>query len=192
MSWKPGQSVRLSTPRFIIRSMTRADVTRDFLRWQNDPELCAGQNLPRKATNRINATQTVEKADNRRIFYLLICASIAELPIGFYAVRADPKHLFAETMVVIGNKDYWGKRVVLETRAVLIDFLFEQLGIQKITGRPHARNLASIFNYKAQGFTMEGVLRQQLTSVVDGSRLDQIEFGLLKDEWQAHKLKAAQ
>jgi len=184
MSWTPGTPVRLTTRRFILRSMTQADVGRDFLRWQRDEELCIGQNLPPRKTTRQSALRSLQKADNRRVFYLMICASIGELPIGFYAVRADTTNRVAETIVVIGDKKYWGKGVVLETRAALIDFLFDELGMHKIIGRPHARNLASVFNYKAQGFNCEAVLRQQLTSVVDGSRLDQLVFALLRDDWR--------
>ena len=192
MSWTPGTPVRLTTKRFVIRSMIPADVTPRFLRWQSDPQTREGQNTHRKNTKMQEAKQIVAKADNRRIFYLLIGATFAETPIGLYTVKADLDNLVAETMVVIGEKSYWGKGVVLESRAALIDFLFDQHGMHKIVGRPHARNLASIFNYKAQGFTCEGVLREQFKSVADGSRLDQLEFGLLRDEWHASQRKITQ
>jgi len=184
MSWTPGTPVRLSSKRFILRSMTIADVNRVFMGWLNDTELCAGQNTYVKITSRKQAQKMLTQADNRNLFYLLIGASIAEKPIGYYSVRVDPDNQVAETTVVLGDKNYWGKKVVLETRAVLLDFLFDTVGVQKVMGNPHGRNLASIYNYKAQGFTCEAVLREQLKSVVDGTRLDQFVFGLLRREWR--------
>jgi len=184
MSWTSEKAVRLTTKRFIIRSMVAGDVTPTFLRWQNDSELRAGQNLRAPRITRDVALKTVKSADNARRFYLLICASIAETPIGFFAVNIDASNKVGETIVVIGDRHWWGKSVVTEARAALLDFLFDEVGLRKVVGKPHARNLASLFNYRAQGFTCEGVLRDQLMSVADGTPLDQMVFGLLRDEWQ--------
>ena len=187
MTWKPKDPVRLTTRRFVIRSMTARDVTPTFLRWQNDRELRAGQNLHAPRVTREIALKTIKSADNARRFYLLICATIAETPIGFFGVNADHADGFAETIVVIGDRHWWGKSVVTEARAALLDFLFDEVGMRKVLGKPHARNLASVFNYRVQGFNCEGVLREQLKSVADGTPLDQMVFGLLRDDWQASK-----
>ena len=90
--------------------------------------------------------------------------------------------------VVIGDRDYWGKGVVLEARGALLDFLFDVVGVSKVWGTPFERNFPSIFNYKAQGFTCEGVLRKHVINV-KGKRVDQYIFGLLRDEWHAHRAK---
>ena len=96
----------------------------------------------------------------------------------------------AETAVVIGEREQWGKNIVLEGRARLLDFLFDELSMHKVIGRPHGRNIGSIFNYKALGFQCEAVLREQSRAVTDDSRLDQLVFGLLRDEWLAGRNKA--
>jgi hypothetical protein len=44
-----------------------------------------------------------------------------------------------------------------------------------------------LFNYKIQGWRHEGTMRGQRRSVVDGSRLDQYQFGLLRQEWIARR-----
>ena len=60
--------------------------------------------------------------------------------------------------------------------------------MDKVLGRPLARNFSAIFNYKAQGFTMEGILRKQILER-DGTRTDQIYFGLLRSDWLEQKKK---
>lgn len=95
----------------------------------------------------------------------------------------DPVHRCGETSVVIGDQAYWGKNVVIEARTALLNFLFDRVGLHKILGRPHGRNFSSIFNYKAQGFRCEGILKEQMRSIKDGERLDQLIFGITKKEW---------
>ena len=77
---------------------------------------------------------------------------------------------------------------MLECRGPVFDFIFNQLRVDKISGKPIARNAPSVFNYKAQGFKTEGLLRKEWR-YEDGRRVDVAVFGLFKDEWEAHKAK---
>ena len=184
--WEPGASVRLETPRFIVRSMAREDVDAAFLGWLADPEVMLGLNLPRRQLSRLQAVRWVLGFDNRARFCLGIYprSESGGATIGFFTVVCDPNSRCADTSVVIGERSWWGRNVVIETRRELLDFLFDRLDLHKVTGRPHGRNIASIFNYKALGFTCEAVLREQLRSIRDDSRLDQLIFGMLRSEWQ--------
>ena len=92
--------------------------------------------------------------------------------------------------MVVGEKAWWGKGVVNEARAALLDHFFEQRGIEKACGGPLARNFPALLNYKAQGWRHEGTQRGQRFSVTDGSRLDQYQFGMLRDEWREARAKA--
>lgn len=77
---------------------------------------------------------------------------------------------------------------MLETRAHLLDFLFDTLKLHKVTGAVYTRNFAAVFNYKAQGFRCEGILREQ-EQARDGRWLDVYLFGLLEAEWRALRAK---
>ena len=79
---------------------------------------------------------------------------------------------------------------MLETRAALLDHLFRS-GVEKVIGSPLARNFPAVFNYKAQGFVAEGVLRRHRIDP-DGKRVDQVMFGLLPEDWAAQKKKLAE
>ena len=72
---------------------------------------------------------------------------------------------------------------MLKTRAALLDHFFLFDNLEKAVGKPLARNFPMIFNYKVQGWKLEGILRSHLVSRATGDRLDQCEFGLLRDEW---------
>ena len=184
MSWAPGTLLDFTTDRFRLRSMAREDVSEAFLSWLADPEVMLGLNLPRKRLTRAQAVRWVLGHDNHSQFMLLISDRANDHPIGFYTMSVNHGHTTAETSVVIGDRDYWGKNAVVETRAALLTFLFDTLGMHKVIGRPHGRNVSSIFNYKAMGFTCEAVLREHMRAIEGDKRLDQLIFGLLKHEWQ--------
>lgn len=187
MTPQPGALVHLATPRFVLRSMAREDVTDGFIAWLADPEVMLGLNLPRRRLSRPQAVRFVLAHDNVTKFCLGIFDKANSRQIGFFTVNVDPRNRTGETSVVIGERVYWGKDVVREARSALLDFMFDTLDVHKVIGRPHARNFASIYNYQALGFRCEAVLREQLLSVDRSTRIDQMMFGILRSEWHAKR-----
>lgn len=185
MTWTPGALLKFETERLIIRSMAREDVSADFISWLADPDVMVGLNLPRQRLTRAQAVRWVLGHNNINRFIILVIDKASEGAVGFFTMTVEGIHRTAETSVVIGNHEFWGKNVVVEARTALLDFLFDTLDMHKVIGRPHGRNFSSIFNYKAMGFTCEAVLRQHMRAVKGDARLDQLVFGILKEEWQA-------
>lgn len=188
MTWKPGTPLWLETPNYRLRSMGEGDVSDAVVRWFADPAVMEYVALP-MSMERAAIVRMVKEADNAGFFMLAIEARETGPLIGFYRVWRFPVYRYAKTAVLIGDRDYWGSKAVLETRAALLDFLFEEAKLHKVTGAVYTRNVAAAFNYKAQGFACEGVLRQQEPDRRGGWR-DVYLFGLLRDEWQARKAGA--
>ncbi len=166
--------------------MREEDVSEKYIAWAKDPELMEGLNAPARSVNRTQLKRYIKSFDNRTKYHLGVFTEPGGVHIGFFTIYVDNKFRSAQTNVVIGDRDYWGKGVVLETRAAIIDFLFEVVKVDKVWGTPYERNFPSIFNYKAQGFTCEGVLRKHIVNV-KGQRIDQYVFGLLREEWLASR-----
>ena len=135
--------LELTTERFVVRTLTREDVTDDFIGWLADPEVMVGMNLPRRRLTRAQAVRWTLAHDNRTRF----CLRTDGQRIGFFTISCDLGHRCAETSVVVGDHDWWGKNVVMEARSALLDFLFERMDMHKVIGRPHGRNFASIYNH---------------------------------------------
>jgi len=184
--WRPGERLRLETRNYRLRSLVPEDVNAAFIGWTRDPEVMASLNLPPRQLTHEQMVGYVKRFDNRTRFGLGVFTRDTGRLIGFYAVYCDLHHATAQTNVVIGDSTYWGKKVVLETRGALLDFLFGTMNIHKVWGMPLARNIPSVFNYKAQGFTCEGVMREHRRGL-SGGRLDQYLFGLLRSEWMARR-----
>lgn len=190
MAWRPGTPLKIETERYVLRSLRPADVDDRYASWLGDPEVMQTLNAPPRQVSRADLQRYVARFNNKTSFHLGIFDKASGRKIGIYSIYVDPGNSLAETNVAIGEREFWGRKAVLETRAALLDFLFDVVGVFKVWGRPFARNFPAVFNYKAQGFTCEGVLRQHRKSV-DGGRLDQLMFGLLRDEWHARRNKGA-
>ena len=184
MTWTPGSPVNLTSRRFRIRSITPNDIGGPFMRWQRDRDILEGLNQHRAPYTRNDLVKTMRRMDNKRKFTLIIEPALGGPPIGYFIVGVDPNDQRAETTIVIGDKNWWGKGVVTEARARLLDFLFDDADIEKVTGHPHGRNLASIFNYKSMGFRCEAVLKDHLKNAYGEGRLDGLIFAILADEWR--------
>lgn len=184
--WRPGELLRVETDRFFLRSLTPDDATEAYVSWWNDPEIQEGLNAPARGWDRQRAIKHISQFDNKTRFHLGIFCKNTNKMIGFFAVFVEQGRKVAKTNVVIGDKDYWGRRVVHEVRARMLDFLFDVLKMEKVKGEIYGRNIGSIFNYKELGFTSEGILRKEINHF-SGGRADVYLFGLLRDEWKARR-----
>jgi RimJ/RimL family protein N-acetyltransferase len=188
----PGPPIRLETQNYVVRSIEHADVNEDYRDWTHDQEIMAGVNSSPTEMTIEDMHKYVDRFDNRNSFHFgIFDKNAGNKMVGFFVIYRDRRHNLAQTNVVIGNKDYWGKAVVLETRSAVLDFLFDTVKVGKIWGNPMVRNIRSVFNYKAQGFVAEGVLRRHRIDP-DGKRVDQVMFGLLPEDWAAQKKKLAE
>ncbi len=175
------QPVRLETERFILRPLERADVTGRLVRWLHDDDLLRYVELPaRPSTN--DFLRFMRRFDNVTHYLLGIFEKPDERLLGFYQVHTEPQLGRASTEVMIGDRRHWGTNTVFETRARLLDYLFDTLGLYRVYGTVHARNLPALFNYKALGFTCEGILRGHAVTS-DGDHADVYFFGMVRDEW---------
>jgi RimJ/RimL family protein N-acetyltransferase len=189
--WQPGQPLRIETERFFLRSLTPDDATITYVSWWNDPEVQAGLNSRPRRWDKQRAIQHIAQFDNFKGFHLGIFCRDTGRMIGFFAAFPNPNTKVAKTNVVIGEKDFWGKHVVQEVRPPMLDFLFQVMGMEKVKGEIRGRNYPSIFNYKAMGFTCEGILRKDLVHYSGEGRADVFLFGLLREEWEAQQAAAA-
>lgn len=67
-------------------------------------------------------------------------------------------------------------------KLLLLTYVFEEWGLERLEFRAHAANEKSIIAMKAIGCVVEGILRSQMPTV-DGSRRDSIVLSILKNEW---------
>ena len=180
-----GRPVLLKTQRFALRSLKPSDGSERWMNWLKDPEVMGPLNAPVRVWTSQELRGHIAAADNAQRYLIGIFDAASQMQIGFFMVDVDQFQRRATFNVVIGEKSWWGKGVVNEARAALLDEFFQHRGVDKAVGIPLARNFPAVFNYKAQGWRHEGTLRGHCTSALGGARLDQYQFGLSKDAWAA-------
>jgi RimJ/RimL family protein N-acetyltransferase len=182
-----GVPVHLTTERFVLRSLAASDISDRWGGWSDDKAIVTPLNIAQRRMTKDDLRRYVARFDNENNYLIGVFTKAMTLHIGFFVIDVNRLHATASFNLVIGDKSYWGKGVVNEARAALLDEFFNNRGIEKAYGTPLARNHPAVFNYKAQGWKLEGIQIGQCRSVTDGSRLDQYHFGMLRTTWRQRK-----
>lgn len=183
MTHEAGKPVRLDTERFHLRSLHSSDATARYAAWLNDPEVTRFLQVRFSGLQGVATIRDyIDGHDNVNRFLLGIFDREKDLHIGNYSLRLRRVHLTGNQGTMIGDKDYWGKGVVLETRAALLDFCFDDLGLDKVNGAVLSRNGPALYNYRRQGWVVEGIRKAQF--ICDDERVDCVQFSMFRDHWR--------
>ncbi len=183
LRWNKGKPVVLTTERFVLRSVSQRWIARHTFAWTENEEVMAGLELSAGGWLLRRWRRQFTVADNRNRLTLAIFDKRNDRLVGYETARVVGGKV-ALIGVVVGDTDWWGKGLVLETHAAVLDYLFDVRGCVRAWGTPFGRNFASIYNYQRLGFKKEGVLRKGGRSA-DGDASDLVAFGMLAEEWQA-------
>jgi [ribosomal protein S5]-alanine N-acetyltransferase len=86
------------------------------------------------------------------------------------------------------GREHWGTGANAESKALILHFAFEALGLGRVSAYAHPENVRSLRALEKLGFTREGVLRGW--HVHRGERRDVVILGLLREEWERSPLVA--
>ena len=84
------------------------------------------------------------------------------------------------------HRNYWGKGLMREALSRLFQYAFGELDLRRLEADVDPRNESSIGILHRLGFQQEGLLRERWH--VEGEIQDAALFGLLRREWEGHKL----
>ena len=173
---------KITSPRLLLRSLTRDDVSTMYVGWLNDPEV--NQYLETRF-----AVQTIEtclafvdamNADpNSHLFGMFDLhggSHIGNIKLGFI----KPQHKTGELSLFIGNKSYWGKGLATGAIGAMTRWAFDSLGLEKVEAGCYDDNAASLRAFLKSGYSVEGFLRKHVC--MGDRRSGCFQLGLLKSE----------
>jgi len=103
--------------------------------------------------------------------------------IGFCGIfNIEMPVMSGELHCVIGDKSYQSGGYGTEAYKLLVNYGFEELGLNKIYGYQLTHNFAAHRVVEKLGWQIEGVLRQYVYA--HGKRHDVRVVGILREEWQ--------
>ena len=152
------------------------------IKWRNDDEIKSMLG----GVNRYVSEAYEKKWIDDTIFRssdikLVVCLKDNDLHIGnVYLTGIDYINRTAESHILIGNKDYWGKGYAREALLQILKYGFEEHGLNRIEAHINADNLASLRMHTKCGYKKEGILRQALYK--HGEFKDVVVMSILKEE----------
>ena len=173
----------LETERFILQPLTRWQAFRLTYPWTRDAELIRTLTHSGAPRTRWKWFREMDRPNNRKKFSYAIIPHGTNEPIGMHTVVLSG-YKSARMAVAIHDREWWGKDVVLEVRAKLINHFFDKGGLERFFGSVLARNIPSVFNYRKLGFKHVGTLRRMQQDPVSGEVFDLCMFELFRDEWE--------
>ena len=99
--------------------------------------------------------------------------------------RIDPRHRHAEIGYAL-RSDHWGRGLAREAVALVLDWAFRRLDLQRVEADIDPRNDGSRQLLARLGFSSEGVMRQRF--FVGEEATDSEIFGLLAEDWRNRSL----
>ena len=104
------------------------------------------------------------------------------VPVGTIGLLSiDRKNSKAEYYVAMGETAYKGKGVAKEASRLILQYGFEELGLNRIYLFTEIENIAAQKLFEKVGFTREGIIRQDIIS--HGKYVDRVAYGYLKEDW---------
>ena len=178
--------------RIILRPTEEADYLHGY-RWELDAEVhhwAQGDYAPPDLTfaqYKAHYAPPIGKSGEAESFTII---ARPETVIGFTGYfNANRRIGKVRVGIGIGEKAYWGKGYGREAMRLLLAYLFDKLGYQRVELDTWSGNERAIRAYQACGFQTEGRLRRG--ELVDGTYYDTILMGLLREEWQALRLSGS-
>ena len=183
-NWIPYKSLQLYTKNFTMRNLSLEDANKKHISWLNDEETNAWLNSNWKKHDLNSVKKFILSQDNYKIFHLAVLENKNKTHIGNFTIIIDHYHKTAETRVLIGEKKWWGKGVVIECRSCIIEWLFNKIEVYKIYGLNSIKNVAAVFNNQKLGYSCEAVLKNHKLSKTN-ERYDVAVFSITKKKWES-------
>ena len=154
---------RIETPRLILRRFSIEDAQPMFDNWASDPEVTKYLTWPAHGSVEVSrwvVNDWISHYEEDTFYQWAIVPKELDQPIGSISVvsRNDEAEL-----VHIGyciGKNWWHRGIMTETLQAVIDFFFDEVGVNRVETRHDPDNPNSGAVMRKCGMKYEGTLRQ--------------------------------
>ena len=178
--------VVLETERLILSSVTIADCSENYLSWLNDTDvnmyLESGfyQHNMQVLVDFVNGYQS-----NKKAVFLVIRLKENNKHIGNIKIdKINYIHRNCEYGIMMGDKTEWGKGYAKEASIAIINYAFEELGLNKVNLGVIDSNDVAVKLYEKIGFVVEGVLKQNFYERTSSTLKNEIRMAVFNNTWQ--------
>ena len=175
---------QLETPRLILRAFRHEDARAAYRNWTSDPEVT--RYMTWKTHYSLDFTQSwidtvVVKYDRPDYYGWVIVLKSFDQPIGSIDVwRTDDEIEAGELGYCLGRR-WWGQGIMPEAARAVLDYLFREVGMNRVTASHDVLNLKSGRVMEKIGMKKEGVLRAAHRN--NRGIVDIVQYSILADEY---------
>lgn len=175
--------------RVSLKPITEDEINERYLTWVNDPEINKYLEVRYKKQNisdiynYVNSLRSIEGGELFAIFDNARNLHIGNCSITHFNPNNNGYAIYG---LMIGEKSQ-NLGYAVDAEIMIVDYLFAFEEIRRIQGGVYSRNKAAWKIIEMLGFKKEATLRE-CTVLSDGTIDDAFIYGLLKDEWNEHKL----
>jgi RimJ/RimL family protein N-acetyltransferase len=167
--------------RIYLRPLESADAE-VMVTWVNDPDVTRTlyQHRPTSIQSEREFIDRVSRSDHDVVLGIMTRADDRFIGVtGLHAI--DFKNRKAVFGISIGEKGEWDRGYGSEATALMVEYAFDTLNLNRVTLQVYGHNRRGIKVYERAGFQREGVLRQD--NFVEGQYHDTLTMGILREEW---------
>lgn len=178
----PRAKKRLETERILLRELKESDA-KSIYKHAKNKEIIRYTDLPHPYRPR-HAKEFIKNAvkDKENELFGIEIKETKEL-IG--VIKIDKGYAEKHKEVKIGfwiGKEYHGKGIMTEVLFAMLDYIFRDLGMNRVYCDIFENNIGSLKLVRKLGFKHAGTARQG--AIKFGRYLDTYEYGLIEEEWK--------
>lgn len=179
--------VFLEGKRLILRPVSKLDIPH-LTRWINDPKVRMYLAAYLPAMEKMEEEWVEKLSENRMSDFVLVIETKEGQPIGVMGVhKINWKDRNCTTGALIGEKEFWGRGYGTEAKMLLLEYLFNELGLFKVCSQAISFNKRS-YNYSRRcGYRVEGVSKKHIFR--KGKFWDAINLAVFREDFLRAKRK---
>lgn len=157
-------SLFLSSERVYLKPISLDNATEEYVDWLNDPEVTKGLLATgSKATLESVKHYISDRLVDANTLMLAIYDKDSDKHIGNIKVdNFEPRAGTCELGIMLGDKAFWGKGIGKEVIFLVLNHVFNQMGMRKVLLAVYANNPGAIKLYSNLGFEEEGVFKEHV------------------------------
>ena len=163
-----------------IRPISLED-TKNIVTWRNNPEVRNNFVFRNVFTEEIHLNWYNNRILTGEVAQFIIHSERLNKDVGSVYLRdIDQVNKKAEFGIFIGENDCRGLGIGSKATSLILDYGFNELGLNRIFIRVFTRNIGAIKSYKNAGFIEEGIFREDV--IFDGKAEDMMYMSILKSD----------
>ena len=166
---KPSQ---IKTQRLLLIPFTGKFLSERYASWLNDPQVVQFSEQRHKKHSMVTCREYFLGFRGSENFLWAIVVAETGIHIGNISAYLDQPNSVADVGILIGEKSCWGQGYGLEAWEAVNKFLFDKIGIRKLTAGAMSINKGMISIMKKSGMVPDGIRRDQF--LVNGKSVDMV------------------